>query len=345
MSTLATLPAPAAKSAEEFITDLIGGFWLSRSVSVAAQLGLADLVHDVPRSIFELARETGTDADALYRLMRALASAGIFAELDGRTFAHTPLSELFRSDIPGSLRYTAISELGGDHYSAWENLLGSVRTGEVAFDARFGMPVWQYYAENPEIGQTFERSMTGITERIDDAIISAYSFAGFDRVLDIGGGEGYLLRSILRENSRAHGIVFDQAEVIGLARRRLSGDPLAERISLIAGDFFDAVPAGVDLHVLKWIVHDWNDTLATRILSNCRASLAPGGTLLLLESVLPSANDGMFPKLMDLNMMVMTGGRERTEGEFRNLLRAAGFKLTRILATGSPVQVIEAEPI
>ncbi len=340
---MTTTEAEVTRTPAQTMIDLLTGFWVSRALYVAARLGLADLVGEQPMPVAELARRTGTHADSLYRVMRALAGADIFEEHPDRRFSQTELSAMLRSDVPGSLRYTAISELGEDHYAAWEEILYSVRTGRTAFCRRFGTQVWQYYAENPDLGRVFERSMSGLTQRIHEAIVSAYPFLGFDRILDVGGGEGCLLARVLERNRLASGMLCDRPEVISFAAERLRQNGAAGRILPVAGDFFQEVPAGADLHLLKWIIHDWNDEHATRILRNCRASLEPAGRLLLIETVIPETKQGLFPKLLDLNMMVMTGGRERTEDEFRRLLGRAGLRLRRVLPPDSPVSLLEAE--
>lgn len=329
-------------SPEQVMMEVISGFWLSRAVYAAAKLGIADHIGNYPRSIEDIARDTSTNASALYRLMRALATAGFFEEHPGRRFSHTPFSGSLRSGTPGSMRASAISELGEDHYAAWEGLADSVKTGEIAFDKRFGMPVWQYYQQNPEQGRIFEQSMSGVTERINEAIVSSYFFGGFRRILDIGGGEGTLLQQVLKSNPEAEAEVFDRPEVIEMARHRVGGD---RRFRLTPGDFFASIPEGADLHMLKWILHDWDDQRAVQILRNSRQSIVPGGKLLVLEIVLAGASQEPFTKLMDLNMLVMTGGRERTFDEYSVLLQRAGYRLNRAYPTESLITILEAEPV
>lgn len=335
---------PESPTPTDRMFQIITSYWTSRAVYVAAKLGLADLVSDRPRTAQELAESTSTDAASLYRVLRALASVGIFNEDEQGRFANTAVSEILRSGVPGSLRATAISELGDDHYEAWTDVLHSVRTGQIAFDQRFGMPVWDYYQKHPADGAVFNESMTGLTRAVEAAVVASYDFSRFSRVVDVGGGHGGLLAAILAVNSNASGVLFDAPQVVDGAGERLRSLGLAGRSEAVGGDFFASVPDGGDLYTLKWIIHDWDDERSVAILGNCRRAMGPGGRLLLVEAVVPPRNEPSFAKFMDLNMLVMTGGRERTEEEFRRLLASARFRLTRTVATPSPFSVLEAEP-
>jgi ubiquinone/menaquinone biosynthesis C-methylase UbiE len=239
------------------------------------------------------------------------------------------------------MRSSAISELGEDHYDAWRDVLHSVTTGEIAFDHHFGMPVWQYYSENPEAGQTFNQSMTGITRSVEEAVIGSYDFSRFRTVVDVGGGHGSFLASILKVNPTANGVVFDAPQVVEGGPDRIRAQGLEGRCEAVGGDFFDSVPAGGDLYTLKWIIHDWDDARSVAILKNCHRAMSPGGRLLVVDAVISPRNEPSMNKFMDLNMLVMTGGRERTQEEFRDLLASAGFRLSRVIATPSPFSVIE----
>jgi len=329
-------PSPA-----EQIFQLFTSFWTSRAVYVAAKLGLADLVQEGPRTAAELAEATGTHAPSLYRVLRALASTGIFVEDEQGRFATTPVADLLRSGVPGSLRSSAISELGEDHYEAWGNVLHSVKTGGIAFDDHFGKPVWQYYAENPEIARTFNDSMTGLTRTVEDAVVGSYDFSAFRKVVDIGGGHGSFLASILKANPTAEGVIFDAPQVIEGAEARFRQQGVEGRCAAVGGDFFEQVPSGGDLYTLKWILHDWDDERSVAILKNCHRAMGPNARVLIVDAVIPPRNEPSLGKFMDLNMLVMTGGRERTEAEFRELLASAGFRLTRVIPTSSPVGIVE----
>jgi hypothetical protein len=323
--------------------QMISGFWISRAIYLAAKLGIADHLRDGPKTVEELAAATGTHAPSLYRVLRALASVGVFHEDGKRAFALTPLAETLRTDAPGSLRAFATVELGEEHYPAWGELLHSVKTGEIAFDRAFGMPVWKFFEENPDNAKTFNDAMTGFTLAVNDAVLSSYDFSSISKIVDVGGGHGSLIASILRANPKMKGVLFDAPPVIEGAQHRIRDEAIAERCEAVAGDFFDSVPSGGDAYIVKWIIHDWDDERSVTILKNCHRAMADNGTLLLVEAVVPHGSEPHFSKYMDLNMLIMTGGRERTEDEYRTLLEASGFKLTRIVPTKSPMSIIEGE--
>lgn len=325
--------------------QFVTGFWTSRAVFVAAKLGIADLLQSGPKTAQELAEATGTHAPSLYRILRALTSAGLFKRESDDRFALTPLSETLVTGVPGSVRWFIVSELGQEHYPAWGNLLHSVKTGEIAFDNFFGMDIWQYFARNPADAAVFNDSMSGMTAAANEAITSVYDFSQFSKVIDIGGGHGGLITSILQKNPQTKGVLFDAPVVIEGARPKLESAGVAERCETVAGDFFRAVPEGGDAYVMKWIIHDWEDEKAIRILKNCRQHMQPNNRLIIVDCVVPENDEPDFSKTFDLNMMVMTGGKERTAAEFRALLTAAGFELLRVIPTDVPTCVVEAQPI
>jgi O-methyltransferase domain/Dimerisation domain len=322
--------------------QMITGFWVSRAIYVAAKLGLADMVKDRPKTADELARLTGTHAPSLYRVLRALASVGVFADDGQGRFAQTPLSETLRGDTPGSLRAMAMVELGQEHFPAWGNLMHSVKTGEIAFDKLFKQNAWEYYAQNPEAASNFNKEMKGLTEMINLAVLSACDFSGVNKVVDVAGGTGGLISAILNTNPQMRGVLFDLPHVIAEAGPLLNAAGVRDRCETASGDFFESVPAGGDAYVMKWIIHDWDDAKSTAILENVSEAMNENGKLLLIETVVPEGNHPDLSKFLDLNMMVMTGGRERTEVEFNSLLAASGFELRRVIHTASPVCVIEA---
>lgn len=324
----------------QFITN----FWTSRAVYIAAKLGIADLLKSGPKTVEELAQETETDASSLYRIMRALTSIGLFKNGTGRQFALTPLSETLVTDAPGSVRWFLISELGQEHYPAWGNLMHSVKTGEIAFDSFFGMNCWNYFAQNPEDAAVFNDSMSGMTAAANEAIMSLYDFSKFKTVVDIGGGHGGLITTILKANPEAKGILFDSPQVVGGAQPKLEQAGVADRCEVVSGDFFAAVPAGGDAYVMKWIIHDWEDEKALTILKNVRAQIQPEGRLIIVDCIVPEGDEPHFAKTFDLNMMVMTGGKERTAAEFEKLVSAAGFKLLQVIPTELPTGIVVAEP-
>jgi hypothetical protein len=331
----AETPPPVA------MLQLISGFWISRCIYVAAKLGIADLLKDEPKTAAEMGAATGTDTPSLFRLMRALASVGVFSHDADNRFALTPLSETLRTDIRGSLRAFAMTELGEEHYPAWGELLHSVRTGEIAFNRAFGVDVWEFFAKNPDNAKIFNDAMSGVTAQANEAILSKYEFAGISTLIDVGGGHGSLITSILQRHPGMQGILFDAPQVIEGAKAPVDASGVGDKCQLVGGNFFESVPSGGDAIILKWIIHDWNDEQCITILKNCHRALPENGKLILVEAVVPPGNEPHFSKFIDLNMLVMTGGRERTEEEFRALYEASGFRLTRVVATESPFSVIE----
>lgn len=324
--------------------QIISGFWIARGVYAIAKLGVPDLLKDGPRTAAELASVTNTHPQSLFRVLRALASVGILTSESDR-FGLTPLSETLVTDAPGSLRWFAISELGQEHYPAWGNLMQSINTGEIAFDHLFGMDVWKYFSQNPEEAAVFNNSMSAMTAVTNEAIIKHYDFSGFKTLVDVGGGHGGLMTGILKANPNLSGVLFDSPEVMEGARPKIEAEGLANRCETVSGDFFKAVPGGGDVYIMKWIIHDWDDQKAITILKNCRTNMQPNSKLILVDCVVPEDNEPHFSKFIDLNMLVMTGGKERTEKEFAELLNAAGFKLLRVIPTELPTCIVEAEPV
>ncbi len=325
--------------------EMISGFWVSRTIYIAAKLGLADLLKDGPKTAEELAEATETHAPSLYRVLRALASTGVLNEDASKRFQLTPLGETLRSDARGSLRAFATSELGEAHYPAWGALLHSVKTGEIAFDHVFGMPVWDYFGKHPENAQTFNQSMTELTRMVEAAVTEAYDFSSFGKIVDIGGGHASLLSSILKKNTAATGILFDAPQVAEGARASVENHGLTERCEVLGGNFFESVPEGGDAYIMKHIIHDWDDKESITILKQIRRAIKDDGKLVLIEQVLPEGYEPSLGKFSDLIMMVMTGGRERTAKEFAALFKAGGFRLERIVPTNSPMSLIEAVPV
>ncbi len=336
--------APSEVPPQAAMLQMISGFWISRAICVAAQLGIPDQLKPAPRSAADLAAATNTHAPSLYRVLRALVSVGVFAETDEGHFALTPLSETLQTGVPGSIRSFAISELGGEHYDAWGDLMRSVKTGEIAFDHVFGMDVWEFFQKHPENARIFNDSMSGMTAATNEAILSRYDFSGIRKLVDVGGGHGGLITSILQAHPEMTGVLFDAPSVTEGARSRIEAAGLADRCETFGGDFFQSVPAGGDGYILKWIIHDWNDERATTILRNCRNAISSDGKLMLVDVVIPPGREPHFGKFIDLNMLVMTGGLERAEEEFRKLLEASGFRLVRVVNTDSPISIVEAAP-
>lgn len=336
-TTQVTLPPPVA------MLHIVSGYWLSRAVYVAAKLGLADTLKDGPKTAQQLAAATGTHAPSLYRVLRALASEGVFAEDGEGRFASTPLGDTLRT---GGLRSIITTELGEEHYPAWGDLLHSVQTGEVAFNKVYGMPIWEFFSQNPNNAVTFNAAMGDVNTMLEGAISHGYDFSPFSKLVDVGGGTGSLLALVLEAHPGIGGLVFELPQVIPEAKAYMASQGLTDRCAFEAGDFLVSVPAGGDAYLLKWILHDWDDEHCVTILQNCRRAMGQDAKLLIFESAIPSGNQPFLSKFMDLNMMVMNGGRERTEQEYRSLLQAGGFRLTRVVPTHAEqlMSVIEAEP-
>lgn len=325
------LPPPPAQ-----MMQLITGFWTSCCVYNAAKLNIADLLNGSCQTAAQLAETTHCHAPSLYRVLRALASAGVFSENDKGEFSNTPLSETLKSDIPGSMKAMAIAQLG-DHYNAWGHLLYSIKTGGIAFDKVEGMPVWQYYESHPEEGINFMKAMTGLTGGAIMNVLPAYDFSAFKTIVDIGGGNGALLTAVLNAAKEAKGIVFDEEYVVNETNKTLAANNFADRCSTEAGSFFDFIPEGADAYLMKMILHDWSDEQSLTILNNCHKAMKADSKLLVIESVIPAGNTPHPGKFLDINMLAMTGGKERTEQEYAALFSKAGLKLSKIIATQSPM--------
>lgn len=325
---------------QEQMNRMLTGYWTTQCVYVAAKLGIADLLTKGPRSADDLAKATSVHAPSLYRLLRALASMGVFTEDDKAQFSLTPLAELLRSDIPGSQRALAIM-CGEEHYVAWGELLYSVQTGKTAFEKLYLMPIFDFLSKNLEQARVFDAAMVGVHGRETAAMTDAYDFSGIGVLADIGGGNGSLLTTVLKKHPAMRGILYDLPGVTERAKANLQAAGLADRCTVIGGSFFDSVPAGADAYLMRHIIHDWDDEKATTILRNVRQAIGDEGRLLVVEGVIPPGNDPCFGKLLDLTMLTIPGGKERTEQEFRKLFAAGGFRLSRIVPTETEVSVIE----
>ena len=323
---------------------LINSYMISQALHVAATLGIADLLKDGPRCADELAAITTTQPDALYRLLRALAAIDVLKELENRCFALTEMGECLRKDAPEPVAAWA-TNIGQPYvWAATGALMHSVRSGESGFLSVHGTNPWDYRANHLHESAVFDRAMTELSRRASAGVVAAYSFERFRRIVDVGGGNGALLAVILKATPHLLGVLFDQPHVIVGSALVLEAAGVANRCESVGGSFFQAVPTGCDVHLLKSVLHDWDDEDAVSILRTCRASIPHNGRLLAVERVVGPPNQQPAAKFADLNMMVMLGARERTEQEFSELFGAAGFAVARILPASLGYCIIEGKP-
>jgi hypothetical protein len=315
-----------SNQASNALRRLANGYQISQAIHVAAVLGIADLLADGPRSSDDLATTTGAHPDALYRLLRALASVGVFHEADERRFTLTDLGAGLRSDAPDSLAGWAAFVGEPYYWQAWGALLHSVRTGENAFRHVHGTDPWTFRSRDPATSAQFDRAMTSLARQVVAAVLDAFDFGRFGTVVDIAGGNGAFLAAILTAHPALRGVLFDQPHVVANAAPLLTAAGVADRCEIVGGSFFDAVPAGGDAYVLKAILHDWEDDDCVRILRTCRHAMADGAALLVVEQELGPPNENPASKFLDLNMLVAPGGRERTPDEYAALFETAGFR-------------------
>ncbi|HEY1268910.1 MAG TPA: methyltransferase [Candidatus Binatia bacterium] len=330
-------------SPAERLFQMITGFALSQSLSVAARLGIADLLKDGPKGSDELAKSAGVDESALARLLRFLAGHGVFAEFEDKRFKLTPLAECLQTGAPGSMRTRAI--FWGEEWvwRPWGDLVYSVQSGRPAFDRIYGTNAFDFFARNPEAAEIFQQTMLAQAAWEAAAVVAAYDFSPLRTIVEVGCGDGSLLAAMLQANPRARGVFFDRPYAVEKARA-LVGARFPDRSEFAAGDFFESVPAGGDAYILKHVIHDWDDAGATAILKNCRRRLSLDGRLLVIESILRPASEPDPGRFIDLHMLVRQTGRERSESEYRDLFAAAGFGLSRVVPTRSQVSVIEGKP-
>jgi O-methyltransferase domain len=342
-------PVPAGSPTEPppavALHELVRGALVSQAISVFARLGVADALATGPRDAEEIAEPTGAHAPTLYRLLRALGDVGVVAELENRRFALTPFSEMLRSDVPGSLRdYAMIIGLPFQR-DPWTDLYETIQTGESAFDRVHGMTHFDYLAEHHEDAAVFDAAMASISTTLTVSIVQAYDFTPFSTVVDVGGGRGGLLAAILAAHPHLQGVLFDKPAVVVGAEEVMSSAQVVGRCKVVSGDFLDSVPEGGDAYLLSNVIHNWDDDHAVQILGRCRAAMANTGCVLLAELVLPEGTAPSMAKLADLGMLIMTsGGRERTEAEYRRLCERAGLRLTRIVPGTDLVSLLEAVP-
>ena len=330
------------KPERDALAEKITANWISQAIYVACKLEIADRLAGGPCSIDDLATACDCDADSLFRVLRALSSIGIFEETQDRCFGLTSQAEYLKTDSSESLRPLALL-MGSEIYHTFGHLLHSVKTGEIAFDAVYGQPYFDYLSDHPEAAAVFDAAMSSSHGHKSEAIIDAYNFSDFPLIADIGGGNGSTLAAILERNPNSRGVLFDLPHVVERARQQFESCGLAERCSFVGGNFFDSIPAGADLYLLRHILHDWNDERAQQILTNCANAMSRDSHLVAVDGVIPPGNDPMGTKLLDLTMMLIPGGRERTKVEFQTIYEKAGLKLERILPTQHEISLIEGK--
>ncbi len=326
------------------LLDLLIGAWVTQTLYVAVKLGIPDELASGPLAAPEVARRVDANPDAVYRLMRALASKGVLRHRRDGRFSLTSIGKAMRTGTPGSQRDMVLFLGHPLRWEDWGHLLHSVQTGEPAVAKLRGKPFFEYLNSDPDLAESFNNAMTAGSEFAIYAVLAAYDFSGYRKIIDVGGGHGRLLSMILAKAANARGVLYDLPSVVDGAGQELTKAGVADRCEVIGGSFFDTVPEGGDAYLMKAIIHDWNDDDALKILGNIRSAIAPDGKLLLLESALPERASSDIGMLIDLEMLVAVGGKERTHSEWANLLGRAGFRLNRVVHTATPVSIIEAAP-
>jgi C-methyltransferase len=332
------VPAPLA------LSELVVGAWVAQAVHAAAELGIADALADGPLSVDELARRVEADRDALERLLRALITRGVFRRRRDGRYDLTPLAATLRSDAPASMAGGARFYGSPQHREHWSLLVDSVRSGRPSVPTLRGQEFFDYLAGEPDLARLFDQAMTSVSELAMGSIVAGYDFRGYSTIVDVGGGHGRLLAAILAATPAAQGMLYDQPQVVADAPTLLQQHGIDARVRIESGSFFETVPAGGDLYVLKLIIHDWPDEQAVTILRNVRDAAGPGGTVLLVEQVIPTHDREFLGKWADLEMLLCLAARERTAAEYRELLNQAGLKMTRVVQTASPFSLVEAKP-
>jgi hypothetical protein len=319
-------------------------YYLAPMVHAAAQLGLADRIGAGEQTAEELAAATGTHATSLYRLLRTLAGEGLFRETAPRRFALTALGAALKADAPGGARDTILFTAGDHHWRAWGELPATLKDGQPGIEKVYGQTFFEYLAERPEEARQFNTAMIGIHGAEAALIAKGYDFSVFGTIVDVGGGTGNLLATILERHKASHGVLYDLPPVVAEARGLIAARGLEDRMSVEAGSFFDRVPEGGDAYILSQIIHDWPEERCLALLAACRRAMTAEARLLIIETVIPPGNEPHVGKTQDIVMLVFTGGQERTEAEHAALLDKAGFRLVRVAPTAASASVVEAVP-
>jgi hypothetical protein len=319
------------------------GCWVSQLLATAANLSIADHLANGAKAAADLAGPTKTNPRALHRFLRALSNFGIVTQSVDHKFALTPLGEALKSDAPGSARSTILTMSGDWMWKALGDLQYSVETGNTAMEKVFGMPIFDYLAKNPALAAQFSESMVGIHGQEPQTVAAAYDFSKVGVVVDVGGATGNMLAHILGRHPECKGVLFDRPHVVTEAPKLLQSKGVDSRVRIEKGSFFESVPSGGDAYILSHVIHDWSEEQCLTILGNCRKAMKPGAKLLIVEFVLPEGDTPHFGKLVDMVMLAVPGGEERTAAEYGALLAKAGLKMTRVVPTESDVSIVEAE--
>ncbi len=336
------IPPPEDAEVRARLTEMLFGFMRTQALSAAAKLGISDIVDAEARDIRDIARDVGANESSLYRLLRFLASEGVFEEVEPRRFTSNHLSDGLRSSVPLTMRYIAIA-MGAEQYRGWSEAFHSFVTGECGFDREYGHSYFSHLAQHQEANTVFNRAMAAGTRARIEALI-ALDWSNQRRVADIGGGSGTAIAAVLAANPHLHGALFDLSNVVAEAPSVLEQAGVGDRCEIVSGNFFTDPLPPADAYVLAQVLHDWDDDRAAAILRNCRRSIAERGRLLVVDGVVPSGPEPGFLKHMDLHMLVLVGGKERTDREWRELLAAEAFEIASITTAG-PANLIEARPV
>jgi len=335
----------AKLSPPDALLMMVVGDWFTLAIHMAARLNIAELVKDGPRSLSELSKATDIPPRSLLRLLRALTSANIFEQVEPGVFAQSELSYYLLEDVPHSVKGMALVHGAEWQLRSWAGFMHSLQNEEPGFDHVFNMSLWQYFRDhNPPAGRLFDQAMKSLSNQVNPYIASAYDFSRFETLIDIGGGEGSTIRTILHKYPQLKGTLFDQAGTIAQARERFVQEGLEERCNLVVGNFLEAVPEGVDAYLLKHILEGWKDELAIAILRNCRRAMKPQSKILIVEYIV-TEEEVLFERLLDLQLMITTTSGCRTEEECRKLFDAAGFAMTAVVKTGTASHIFEGTPV
>jgi len=340
MSEPAAAPMQPVLPPQAQLSDIVLGFWRSRAVATAAELELADHLASGPLHVDDIASRTKTHAPSLFRMLRALESIGVFEQISPRVFSNTPMSDCLRKSVVGSLWATirSLSSVGEGEYEAWAGFLGSIQTGRIAFDQMYGCSIWEFLRRNPGKAAIFNEAMRSVGSLGTPVITAACDWSRFPVIADIGGGIGTQLIDVLNAHTSCRGILFDQPDVVAQAIPH-------DRVQRVAGSFFESIPSGADAYILRSTIHDWADAESVAILKNVRAAMSPDSRVILIERNLSDAPESILAKWVDLHMLVVAGGQERTAAEYAELYRRAGLDLERVVPTRSPYILIFGRPV